>query len=284
MLHVIVPILVGGVIGYFTNYIAIKMLFRPRKEIYLGKWKLPFTPGVIPKNQKRIANAVGNAVSDQLITKDDLMKQMNSSGVKDKLVTAVTDKLLKIEVDLTVSSESMNNLKERIADGVVEEAKNTDFVPVIRDIGNQTLQAYIKNPMIAMFLSPSVLDGIYTKIDSRLKEYIEEKGKQAVDTYIEKKLGEIGSVSVEDFLKYANIERDVIAQKVDQIVDDFITDKGTDLLNTIDIKGIVTEKIESMKVEELEQLVMYVMENELKAVVNLGAVLGALIGIINVFF
>lgn len=284
MLHIVVPVVVGGIIGYFTNYIAIKMLFRPRHEIFIGKWKLPFTPGVIPKNQKRIANAVGNAVSDQLITKDDLLKQMNKSGMKDKLVRSIVDKILHIEVNLSEPSDSMNKLTDKISDGVVEEIKNTDFVPVIREIGNQALSGYLQNPMIAMLLNPSMLDGIYGKISDNIKEYAENNGKQVVENYIHRKIGEIQKVSVKDLFTYTDIESTVITEKVSQIVDEFMTDKGMELLNTVDIKGIVSEKIETMKVEELEALVMYVMENELKAVVNLGAVLGALIGIVNVFF
>ena len=230
MLHVIVPVLVGGVIGYFTNYIAIKMLFRPRKEIYLGKWKLPFTPGVIPKNQKRIANAVGNAVSDQLITKDDLLKQMNKSGMKDKLVRSIVDKILHIEVNLSEPSDSMNKLTDKISDGVVEEIKNTDFVPVIREIGNQALSGYLQNPMIAMLLNPSMLDGIYGKISDNIKEYAENNGKQVVENYIHRKIGEIQKVSVKDLFTYTDIESTVITEKVSQIVDEFMTDKGMELI------------------------------------------------------
>ena len=51
----IIPILVGGFIGWFTNYLAIKMLFRPYKEIRVFGIKLPFTPGLIPKEKERIA-------------------------------------------------------------------------------------------------------------------------------------------------------------------------------------------------------------------------------------
>ena len=40
--------LIGAVIGYFTNYLAVKMLFHPRKAIKVGKFTLPFTPGAIP--------------------------------------------------------------------------------------------------------------------------------------------------------------------------------------------------------------------------------------------
>ena len=48
LLHIILPIALCAAIGYGTNYIAIKMLFRPRKEIRIGSCRVPFTPGVIP--------------------------------------------------------------------------------------------------------------------------------------------------------------------------------------------------------------------------------------------
>ena len=64
IVHIILPIAIGALIGYCTNYIAIKMLFHPRKEMRIGSWRLPFTPGVIPKNKERIASEVGAAVND----------------------------------------------------------------------------------------------------------------------------------------------------------------------------------------------------------------------------
>ena len=58
---------------------------------------------------------------------------------------------------------------------------------------------------------------------------------------------------------------------------------GPELLEQIDIRGIVRERIEEMEVEELEELTMSVMKQELQAVINLGALIGAVIGIVNVF-
>ena len=59
--YIAIP-LIGAVIGYVTNWIAVKMLFRPRKEIRVFGKRLPFTPGVIPRGQGRLARAVGNAL------------------------------------------------------------------------------------------------------------------------------------------------------------------------------------------------------------------------------
>lgn len=68
------PPVAGGVIGYFTNDIAIKMLFRPYRAIYIGKRQLPFTPGLIPRNQERLAKRVSDTVMGSLLTPQELQK------------------------------------------------------------------------------------------------------------------------------------------------------------------------------------------------------------------
>ena len=50
--------LIGGIIGYSTNYIAVKMLFRPLKPVKIGNYTLPFTPGIIPKRKDKLAEAI----------------------------------------------------------------------------------------------------------------------------------------------------------------------------------------------------------------------------------
>ena len=64
--YIVTPI-IGAIIGYVTNWIAVKMLFRPRKEVRVFGKRLPFTPGVIPRGQARLAKAVGNVVETQLL-------------------------------------------------------------------------------------------------------------------------------------------------------------------------------------------------------------------------
>jgi len=66
------PPVAGGIIGYFTNDIAIKMLFRPYKAIYIGKRQLPFTPGLIPRNQERLAKNISDTIMGSLLTPGEL--------------------------------------------------------------------------------------------------------------------------------------------------------------------------------------------------------------------
>lgn len=70
----IVPPVAGAVIGYFTNDIAIKMLFRPYKPLYVGNKRIPFTPGLIPRNQANLAKRVANTIMGSLLTPEELQK------------------------------------------------------------------------------------------------------------------------------------------------------------------------------------------------------------------
>jgi len=68
----LVPPVTGAIIGYFTNVVAIKMLFRPYRPIYIGGQPLPFTPGLIPRNQERLAKRVADTVMRSLLTPEEL--------------------------------------------------------------------------------------------------------------------------------------------------------------------------------------------------------------------
>lgn len=74
ILEIIAGPAIGAVIGYCTNYIAVKMLFRPLKPIKIGNRTLPFTPGIIPKGQGRMAKALGQAVESTFLQRKTLRR------------------------------------------------------------------------------------------------------------------------------------------------------------------------------------------------------------------
>ena len=77
-LNYIVGPAVGAIIGYITNDIAIRMLFRPHQAKYICGIHIPFTPGIIPKERGRIAASIGNAISLNLMNKEVLEKNLLS--------------------------------------------------------------------------------------------------------------------------------------------------------------------------------------------------------------
>ncbi|HAS46552.1 MAG TPA: hypothetical protein DCS93_39080 [Microscillaceae bacterium] len=71
---VAVPAAAYGATGWGTNWLAIKMIFRPYKpvKIPLIKRRLPFTPGVVAKNKARFAQSMGRFIGDNLLNQDSL--------------------------------------------------------------------------------------------------------------------------------------------------------------------------------------------------------------------
>lgn len=73
-----IPPLLGAGIGYLTNYVAIRMLFRPLKEYRFAGIRVPFTPGIIPKQRHDLAQSIARMVSTQLLTEDAVRTHLRS--------------------------------------------------------------------------------------------------------------------------------------------------------------------------------------------------------------
>ena len=106
----ILPPVLGAIIGYVTNAVAIKMLFRPHREWRVLGVRLPFTPGIIPRQRYKLAENIGSMVSKELVTEDTLVAQVQSVKFRAGLehaVSGLTGVLLKTSVkDLAGKSAS----------------------------------------------------------------------------------------------------------------------------------------------------------------------------------
>lgn len=74
-IHFLIFPLVGALVGWFTNWLAIRMLFRPRRPISIFGWSLQ---GVIPRRHAQLAERIADTVVSSLLTQEDLEKAMNS--------------------------------------------------------------------------------------------------------------------------------------------------------------------------------------------------------------
>lgn len=79
------PPLVGALIGYVTNRVAIRMLFRPLKAYHLGQLRIPMTPGVIPSKRHQLAANIGEMVGDHLLTGDEISRSLQKDDFQDHL-------------------------------------------------------------------------------------------------------------------------------------------------------------------------------------------------------
>ena len=70
ILLVVFMIILGAIIGGVTNMIAIKMLFHPFKPYYIFRFRIPFTPGLIPKRREEIARKLDKLLRNILLLKN----------------------------------------------------------------------------------------------------------------------------------------------------------------------------------------------------------------------
>lgn len=79
-----------GLIGWFTNWVAVKMLFKPVKPVNLGFYKLQ---GVFPKRQDKLAASIGKMVADELLTTHDIRERVLHQDNIDALLVFVDTKV-----------------------------------------------------------------------------------------------------------------------------------------------------------------------------------------------
>lgn len=192
MMWIVFP-LIGGVIGWITNFVAIKMLFYPRKPINLGLFKIQ---GVFPKRQKLFAERIANVVGEELLHIDEIKNAIKKEENLAEVYTLIDEKI-------------ENFLKTKLGQAM---------------------------PFLAMFIN----DKTIATIKGVLVEEVQNMLPEAIDKFAD------------------NIE------------------------NHFDIKEVVFEKVSHFPVEKLEGVLMGILQKELKFIEIVGAILGAIIGVVQV--
>ncbi len=279
--------LIGGIIGYFTNYIAVKMLFYPRKEVRLFGRVLPFTPGAIPKGRSRLASAVGHAVSDSLLTKSDIEAMLLSDEVKDHVSGALMKHLSKdigSEIRLLAELTQEEYLEKRSGLSLAlskEVVDSIDLPSIMEEFGLEYIKDRIHSKTLGKLIPSERIDSIAMSIAQGMQGVVNEKGIDYVKKIVDKKLEETDSRSVEELiLNTGNKEislKEVLIEGYSRLVSENI-DRS---MSHINIAALIEDKINSMPIDELERLIMSVMKKELNTIVSLGALIGIILGLVG---
>ena len=80
ILNLVLPLVWGGLIGYLTNALAIRMLFRPLTRKYLFGIPVPLTPGIIPRRRGELARSIGRMVARDLLSTETLRERLDSEA------------------------------------------------------------------------------------------------------------------------------------------------------------------------------------------------------------
>lgn len=191
---VFVPPILGGIIGYFTNDIAIKMLFRPYRARYLLGRRIPFTPGLIPSNQERLATKIADTIMRSLLTPEELQKLARRLLQTERMQSAI-DWLLRLALD-QVKSETQektaqilgNILQDTVGQSLPRLLKvwsrQEDFLEAqLNQIFDQVLLDFRLNDEQAAQVSEWVLQGILPpdRIRQLIVDFLTDYNVQVID-------------------------------------------------------------------------------------------------------
>ncbi|MBF2029297.1 MAG: DUF445 domain-containing protein [Oscillatoriales cyanobacterium C42_A2020_001] len=190
----VAPPVVGGIIGYFTNDIAIRMLFRPYRAYYIGGRRVPFTPGLIPRNQERLAKRISDTIMGSLLTPEELQNLARRLLQPERVQSALLW-LLKLALDQMQGDREQKTAKV--------------LANVLRDLFGQSL--------------PRLL-----KVLARREDFLEPQLNQIFDrVLLDFQLSEDQANKLADWLLQVVLPPDVIRQALI----DFLTDRNIQVID-----------------------------------------------------
>lgn len=291
----IVAPLLGGVIGYITNDLAIRMLFRPRKAVYIGKFHVPFTPGLIPSQQGRIAQSIGDVVSGQLLNEETLRQTLLSEATVQKLQEKARAFLRKLSKDgrrvreLMAKQEvrekanvNVDELTQKLTEGLTAKIIESMLgYTVVESIIGDKMDFINQNKWLSILLDDNAQKSIKEKLAEKVDEIIADKAPGAIAAIVDRYRAEIMDARICDlYARFEDREEELIAW-LTGLYTSILGDNLGRLLKAINIEKIVVDKINGLDPAELETVIFGVMKRELRAIVYLGALLGFLMGFIN---
>jgi uncharacterized membrane protein YheB (UPF0754 family) len=140
---------IGAAIGYITNYIAIKLLFRPYKPLKLGKFTV-FPQGVIPREKESLAKKVGEVVKDYILSEEEVKKIISQKEVKEEILNFID---VKIEAVLDKK--------------VTEFMEKEEIVEKISSFIEKFVTE--KFPMFASFVNANMIKSVFESVDFDVK-------------------------------------------------------------------------------------------------------------------
>lgn len=217
----IAPPLIGAFIGYLTNYVAIRMLFRPLKPWRIFSIRIPMTPGVIPSKRHDLAQNIGGMVGDHLLTSKDVGKALGNESFQAELrnlIGARVEDFLQRDLGplpslipqqfrsyftawIKISRERvLKHLHDHIDSDEFADTLNKALEERFSDLLDQNLAELMPPEMLGgliefmedtagnLLTSPEVEKWLTTYIDQRLNEFL-ENGRSPADLIP----GELGS-------------------------------------------------------------------------------------------
>ena len=291
MLPLLFSIFMGGLIGYATNTLAVEMLFRPFTPKYIGRWRLPFTPGLIPKEQGRIAESLGSLIETELFSPEVLSQALNTPETK-AAISAWLDQLFakagasqKCPRELLIQTfgeeeyiQKREDLSSLLCSFFVQKATEAKLgESFARQLSHRT-------DKVIPFLPNGSLEDVYVNTLGKLIDReLEKTLPEIIQQYVYREAGAFLGTPLSLTLQKHERELPKLKDSLLSFIHTAILGALPQLLGSGEIKRLVVDRINSLNPMELNRLLKGLMKKELAAIEWLGALLGGILGMVTFF-
>lgn len=296
-LSFIIGPVVGGIIGLITNGIAIRMLFRPLKPIIIFGMKLPFTPGLIPKEKNRIANSLGDVVGNTLVNEEVLKGGLLSTEMDEKIKTSLgtfidnqrtSEKSLKELLGIVTGDHQNTELikkgKDKMTTAAYERLQTFDLGESLSEMAVEEILINLEGSMFSMFINDSLIAMVKGKISEVIDQLVINRGEEIIGSMVGKEIDHLMDIQVKDLISEYE---DKIPDLIERIIETYhrlVNENLGKVITTLNISKLVEDQINGFDVLEFEKIILNIMSKELRAIVWLGGLLGCLMGIVMSIF
>ena len=282
----VAPPLLGAVIGYGTNWLAIKMLFKPTEPKFVFGHQVPFTPGLIAKEKDRMAVSIADMVCQKLLTVESFSANLKSDRVKSFLRDSFVGYFSKLKV-------SDRSVRAFAADFLSEQT----FVSMENEL-TEKAASIVAAKLRCSGLGEVIADKVISGSDNIIVKFAGSAFKPQIVSFIQNFLdANAGGLSkrfvAEAFNEFlatkvcnlVDVNDDTISNLASRFIETYermVDEKLPSVMIHLDLKSMIEQTIRSMDVEEMENIVLGVMKKELGAITVIGGVLGFVIGVFQV--
>ncbi|MFW5981844.1 MAG: DUF445 family protein, partial [Halanaerobiaceae bacterium] len=229
-LYIPVSMLVYGFIGYITNVIAIKMIFKPYQKKTLLGIPIPFTPGVVSKEKERFAQSVGDFIDQELLNhqtikntiqdKEKIIREIFISSIKADEYKLLSDFIGKSSGKLATSSINYlgKNQNKIINSLLINKDANTDEMINKYLLNKENISEYLSDNIVKnlMRLFEENIPLLANKLNLHLKnkEYVSDIIPAVLKENINKKINSLSEENLNEIIKILNNHDENYLEKV----------------------------------------------------------------------
>jgi len=227
-------ILGASVVGYITNWVAIRMLFRPLQEKRLWGWRIPFTPGVIPRGKARLARSIGEVVGGLLLTEEKVLQHLLRPEVEEQMRLNLASGLVKLQERGGSIGEALGDpggessffleLNNQVAGLAVNWARGDSARLAVQQLAQETAEHLLDQRVAALVDGPGGLAGTLERLPEAILQ------QPAVQQGLQRRV--VGQI--ESFLNSSQPVRFYLPGAVHEGMHHFIDDQAPRIITAIE--------------------------------------------------